>query len=238
VEPPQYIQLAHLLERAIRDEAQETGARLPPDGVLARRYGVNRHTVARALQHLQGKGVVSRVRGHGTFVSGDRLEYRLAADMSFSNSVARMGLRNSQRILAVDRGDADEQLAAELRVPAGAPIITLERVRYAGPVPLALLRKHYPEDLFPGILEQFQKRFLSVRALMRHYFDVEVVRARSLIEVRPADPYTAEHLRVPLDSPLLMIHSLDTLPDGTPAECGVAFFRGDATRLQVSIHEP
>lgn len=233
---PRYLELADRIADALGRGAWAAGERLPPDAVLAREHGVNRHTVARALEHLQRKGLVSRVRGHGTFVSPGRLEYRIAPNMSFSNSVARMGRRNRQLIVGVSRHPADAALAEQLRIPAGSAVVTLERVRYAGDVPLALLRKHYSDAVVPA-LERHVGRFVSTRAVIRHRYGLEVVRARSEIEIDPADPTVAGHLGVASGAPLLKITSLDTLPDGTPVEYGHAFFRGDAARIQVTLDD-
>jgi DNA-binding GntR family transcriptional regulator len=234
---PRYLQLAQCIEAALQRDEWISGDRLPSDAELAATYGVNRHTVARALEHLQSKGLVARVKGHGTFVSPGRLEYRLAADMSFSNSVARLGLRNSQRVLALEQRTADPEVAAELRLPEGASVVTLERLRFAGQVPLALLRKHYAEAVFPGLRDHLAGKFLSTRELIRRHYDLELKRARSAIEIQPADVRLARALSVPVSTPLLLITSLDTLVDGTPAECGHAYFRGDAARVRVTLDD-
>jgi DNA-binding GntR family transcriptional regulator len=234
---PRYLQLAQSIERRLRSGDWVAGDRLPSDARLAEEHGVNRHTVARALDHLQSKGLVARVKGHGTFVSAGRLEYRLAADMSFSNSVARLGLRNAQRILTLHEHPADDQIAAQLRLPPGSSVVTLERVRYAGRVPLAVLRKHYAATVFPGLREHLAGRFISTREVIRRHYDLEVVRARSEIEIQPADVSLARNLSVPVGAPLLLIASLDTLRDGTPAEYGHAYFRGDAARVCVDLDD-
>jgi GntR family transcriptional regulator, phosphonate transport system regulatory protein len=232
---PRYLQLADRIEAALSRGEWRAGERLPPDRQLAREHEVNRHTIARALEHLQRKGLVARVKGHGTFVSPGRLDYRIAAEMSFSNSVARLGMRNRQRVLSVQRHGADAPIAEQLRIPVGSTIVTLERVRYAGDIPLALLRMHYADAVVPG-LERHLSKFLSTRAAIRHRYGLDVVRARLEIEIEPADATIARHLGVPIGAPLLQIASLDTLTDGTPVEYGHTYFRGDAARLQVALH--
>lgn len=234
---PVYLELAQRLEDALRGGPWEAGDRLPPDAELAAEHRVNRHTVARALEHLQGKGLVARVKGHGTFVTPGRLEYRLAADMSFTNSVARLGLRNAQRVLTLARRPADDETAAQLGLEPGATVVTLERVRYAGDVPLAILSKHYAEAVLPGLAERLAGDLISTRELIRRHFGLQVVRARSAIEIEPADVRAARHLRVPTGAPLLVVTSLDTLRDGTPVEYGRAYFRGDAARVRVDLDD-
>lgn len=237
---PPYLWIAQELEEEIRGGVYEVGDRLPSGQTIAARYGVNRHTVERAMDRLQAKGLVYRVRGHGAYVSPGRLEYRIAETMSFTDSVARLGLPNDQRVLRLGRIEAEGRLAEELRIMPGTPLVVLERLRLAGEVPLAVLKKHYPEALFPGLLETFRglrRSVPSTRVLLRQRYGFELFRAHSIFEVEPADLELAGRLRVPVGSPLIRIESLDTLRDGTPAEWGAGWFRGDTVRVRVQVRQ-
>lgn len=232
---PLYVRIAEELEAAVRKGEFGPGERLPSGHTLADRYGVNRHTVERAIEQLQSKGIVYRVRGHGAYVSPGRLEYRIAGRMSFTDSVERLGLENSQKVLGIRRVGAYGRMAEELAVSIGDPVVTLERVRFGGEVPLALLRKHYPERVFPFFHERLSSGFLSTRKLIKEHYGHGVYRAHSVFEIEPADEDLSRHLGVPLGFPLLKIESLDVLKDGTPAEWGVGWFRGDALRVRVKV---
>jgi DNA-binding GntR family transcriptional regulator len=120
-------------------------------------------------------------------------------------------------------------------VPAGEPLVAMERVSYAGEIPLIYGTKYLREELFPGLYELLHGRWRSLRALIKTHYGVEVYRARSTFEIEPADEESARHLGLRLGSALLRVESLDTLEDGEPAEWGVTFFRGDATRIEVEI---
>lgn len=232
---PLYVRIAEELEAAVLRGEHEPGERLPSGHELADRYGVNRHTVERAIDQLQSKGLVYRVRGHGAYVSPGRLEYRIADTMSFTDSVERLGLDNSQKVIGIRRVGAYGRMTEELGVPPGDTVVTLERVRSGGEVPLALLRKHYPERVFPSFYERLSSGFLSTRKLIKERYGHEVYRAHSIFEIEPADEDLSRHLGVPLGFPLFKIESLDVLEDGTPAEWGVGWFRGDALRVRVKV---
>jgi GntR family transcriptional regulator, phosphonate transport system regulatory protein len=240
-QPPRYVQIADELEDEIHRKPYAAGQRLPSGQAIAQQYGVNRHTVERAMDRLQAKGLIYRVRGHGAYVSPGRLEYRIAETMSFTDSVSRLGLPNRQRILHLRHVEATARQAEELRVPTGATLVLLERLRLAGEVPVAVLRKYYPEARFPGLLDAFRglRRSLpSTRALLSERYGVELYRAHSVFEVEPADTELAGPLGVAVGSPLIRIESLDICGDGTPAEWGAGFFRGDAVRVRVEVREP
>lgn len=239
-QPPRYLQIADELGDEIQRKSYEAGERLPSGQAIAERYGVNRHTVERAMDRLQAKGLIYRVRGHGAYVSPGRVEYRIAETMSFTDSVARLGLPNRQRILRLRPVAASPRQAEELQVPPGTALVLLERLRLAGEVPLAVLRKYYPEDRFPGLLEAFRglrRSVPSTRDLLRQRYGVELYRSHSTFEVEPADPELARPLGVPVGSPLIKIESLDTSEDGWPVEWGAGYFRGDAVRVRVQVRD-
>jgi len=237
VRVPIYVQVAEELEGAMLRGEYGPGDRLPTEHVLAAEHGVNRHTAGQALNHLQDKGLIYRVRGRGSFVRTDRINYRVAEKMSYSDSVRRLGLPSSQETLAVRRVRARRRTAAQMAVSDGEPLVALERVRYAGEVPLVYGTKHFRERLFPGIYDHLVRHKGSTWALIKGLYGHEMRRARSTFEIEPADAEISRYLGVQLGAPLLRVESLDTLEDGTPAEWGVTYFRGDATRVQVEIRE-
>lgn len=234
---PIYVRVADELEGTMLRGEYQAGDQLPTEHALAAEFSVNRHTAGQALNHLQNKGLIYRVKGRGSFVRPGRIDYRVAEKMSFSDSVARLGLKSSQEILGVRRIGAFGRIAEGFTVPVGEPLVAFERVRYAGEIPLVHGTKHFREQLFPGIYELFVRGCPSARVLIKTHFGVELYRARSIFEIEPAEGENARYLGLQLGAPLLRVESLDTLEDGTPAEWGVSYFRGDATKVQVEIRK-
>ena len=62
---------------------------LPPETALAARYGVNRHTVRRAIASLAEEGLVKAERGRGTFVHRPprRVLYPIGTRTRFSENM-------------------------------------------------------------------------------------------------------------------------------------------------------
>jgi DNA-binding GntR family transcriptional regulator len=235
---PQYVRLAEELEAEILRGRYRPGEALPTERALAAKRGVNRNTAAHALNHMQTRGLVYRVRGRGTFVSPGRLDYRVDRRPSSSAAIAKLGLRPSQRVLSIRKVRAHGRYAEELAVPEGEIIVTFERVRFAGDIPLGYGKDHCPEKLFPRLDEHLRKGCNSLQKLLKNRYGLETYRARTVFEIEPADPQTARDLGVSSGAPLLKVEALDVLEDGTPADWGVGYLRGDAARVHVAGYEP
>ena len=67
MESSRYRVVAEGLRSQIRESAPKNGGRLPTEVELSAQYGVSRGTIRRAYLELVGEGLVSRVRGHGSF---------------------------------------------------------------------------------------------------------------------------------------------------------------------------
>jgi DNA-binding LacI/PurR family transcriptional regulator/DNA-binding transcriptional regulator YhcF (GntR family) len=65
---PRYRQIAERIRRAVGAGQYAPGGRLPPEGELARQFGVSRGTLRQALGSLTRAGLLETIRGHGTFV--------------------------------------------------------------------------------------------------------------------------------------------------------------------------
>src|SRR5262245_48480346 len=77
-------QVADHLEQAIAAGTYGAGTRLPGEKDIAELFGVNRHTVRRALAALSERGLVRAARGSGTYVETQRIAYPIGARTRFS----------------------------------------------------------------------------------------------------------------------------------------------------------
>ncbi len=70
-EIPPYLQVAGVIEAAIRDGTLRPGQVLPSWGDLSRLSGYGRTTVRKAMVILRDKGLVYSVQARGTYVARD-----------------------------------------------------------------------------------------------------------------------------------------------------------------------
>lgn len=126
--------------------------RFPTDEELTDAYGVSRQTAREAVRRLQAEGLLERQRGRGTTLTRPVLEQPLAALYSLALTVSGHGLAERNEILTASHHDAPGWVADALHLPAGAPVVFLERLRFAGDDPLSLERSWLPSPLADGLL--------------------------------------------------------------------------------------
>jgi len=144
---PLYYQVSRQIEAAIERGDLPAGARLENETGLARRWGLSRPTMRRAIQELVDKGLVVRKRGIGTQVVGHGQIKRQIQLTSLFDDLARSGQNPTTKVIIHEITTADDLVAEMLNVPAGANVVHIERLRFAEGEPLALMRNWLPVDV-------------------------------------------------------------------------------------------
>ena len=132
---PLWAQLLDDLRRRLA--SGELTDRFPTDRELTEHYGVSRQTARDAVRHLREEGLVTRERGRGSFVRQPTIEQSLGALYSLFRSIEDQGFtqRSEVRHLVQRR---DEEAAGHLGLHADAPLVFVERVRFADDEPVAV----------------------------------------------------------------------------------------------------
>jgi GntR family phosphonate transport system transcriptional regulator len=209
-----------------------TGDRLPTEAQLAQRFGVNRHTVRRAIAALAEAGLVRPRRGAGVFVTGRMTDYPLSRRTRFRQNLAAAGQTPGQRRLRLETLPATAGEAAALALAPGAPVHVWEGVGLADDVPITLSRSVFDATRFPD-LPLLLDRLGSVTATLAELGVPDYTRQATRLTAEAADSVQAAHLRVAPGAPLLRAVSVNVDPEGRPVEYGRTWFAGDRVQLIV-----
>ena len=131
-------QVADGIERGIADGSFAAGEKLPGEVEIAETYRVNRHTVRRALASLAERGMVRAERGSGTYVEMQRLAYPLRARTRFSEIVGAGGREPRGQLIGASVVPATREVARQLGLKTGAPLIRIEALRLADRTPICV----------------------------------------------------------------------------------------------------
>jgi DNA-binding GntR family transcriptional regulator len=230
-----YLELAETL--ADRVAHARTAERLPSEHELAAAYGVSRITARAAMQELERRHLVQRVRGSGTFVA-PRIDYVLSPSMppSWTETVRAAGHDASSEVTALHEGAADATVAERLEVPVGSPTFVLERRSDIDGSAAGVGRSHVPADLVPAIGQRLHRSGSLFRTLVAYGHDPVRASVRAELAVVPAHVGTA----LGLDGrPLVWrIESRNRCArSGRVLEHSVGWMRADVLRVVFELDE-
>ncbi|MCG7909104.1 MAG: phosphonate metabolism transcriptional regulator PhnF [Candidatus Thiodiazotropha taylori] len=229
---PIYRQISDLLRREIQD-LYKAGDALPPEGELAIRFNVNRHTLRRAIDELVNEGLVIRRHGSGVFVLSPTIDYCINAETRFTATLESKGKTTQSRVLRKQVILAKGGVASRLQVPVGEEVIFLETLREVENKPFCVISHFLPLQQVPQVLADYNSG--SLHAFLEQQSNIKVMRSESLISAVIPEADDAVLLNMPRNLPVLRVKSVNlAVHNKRPVEYVVTRFRGDATQLSVN----
>jgi len=209
------------LSREVAAGLYAPGTKLPTEAALARRFGVNRHTVRRALAALFEAGQIHVRRGAGAFVTQPRLDYAIGPRTRFSQNLTATGHTPARQILRIETVNADENECGKLSLTAPALVHVMESVSEANGVPVTYGRSAFPAVRLPDLPQALAEEPTITAALARVGID-DYQRLWTRLTAERPGAMIARHLRMSETSPVLRSDSLDTDADGQPICYGIS----------------
>ncbi len=227
-----WLEIEATLREEIASGHYRPGDKLPTEAEQARRFGVNRHTVRRALAALQEAGIVHARRGAGVFVTSEPTTYHLTRRTRFHANLAAAGHVAEHRVLRLDTRLCDAREAELLDLEPGAKVHVREGVGLSDGLPVTLYTSLFPAEILPGFTEHLAK-LASVTKALNAAGIADYTRAWTRISAERATPTQSGHLQCSDGAALLRATSLNVDSTGRPVEYGDTYFVGDRIELVV-----
>jgi DNA-binding GntR family transcriptional regulator len=228
---PLYHQVAEQLEAAITSGELAPGDRITNEVALATQLGLSRPTMRQAIQLLVDQGRLVRKRGVGTQVVQGQIR-RPVELTSLHDDLRRAGQDPHTAVLHCRQVTADDDVANELQLPAGAPVWDLLRVRMVGDEPLAVLHNFVPVEAIDlaavdlavtGLYDALRAEGVHLRV------------AHQRIGARRADAREAKLLGEHRGAPLLTMSRTAYDDAGRAVELGNHVYRADRQTFEVTL---
>ncbi|MBS7545741.1 phosphonate metabolism transcriptional regulator PhnF [Ancylobacter oerskovii] len=225
-------QIAERIEADIAEGRLKPGARLPTEAEFAERFGVNRHTLRRALATLTEQGLVEAMPGRGTFVKEPPLRYPITPRTRFSEIVSGEGRAPGGRVIASRIVPAATDIAAALRVPPGTDALRLDMLREADGVPLTIGTHWYVAERCRD-LDLIAAATGSVTRALEALGLGDYRRLETRITARPADEEERSLLALPAGRTVMVVESINGDARRQPIQFTRARFSADRVQLVV-----
>jgi len=227
---PIWLAISRSLRADIAEARYGPGDKLPTEAALARRFGVNRHTVRRALGNMAEAGEIHTRRGSGIFVAHRPTDYPIGERVRFHQNLRAAGRLPAKEILALETRAADAAEADALRLARDEMVHVYEGLSLADGIPVATFRSSFPAVRFPELLTALN-RLKSVTEALREQGVADYTRASTRLNAKLASPTQALHLQLEPGAPILRTIAVNVDPEGQPIEYGRTWFAGDRITL-------
>lgn len=226
--------IAETLRDEIAAKTYGPGQKLPTEADLSKRFGVNRHTVRRALAQLSDEDLIITRRGAGAFVATHVTDYPLVKRMRFAKSVLAAGRTPARQTLRLETVLASAEDAEALAIAEGSGVHLYEALSFIDEAPVAMARSVFPAARFPSFHRSL-RTVPSITAAFAADGLTDYTRASTRISALLATATQAQHLQINVGAPLLFTRAINVDPDGSPVEFGQTWFCGD--RMMLTLDE-
>lgn len=226
-----YVQVADVIRHRIRSGAWGPGHQIPTLGELEQEFGVARVTLRQALTLLESDGLIWRQRGKGTFVTDKGGPDWCKLETSWDELIRSLE-GNWSRIIAVDE-EADDMPLDAGDGTAAESYRHMRRVHGSGSTAYAVVDMHLDAGLYARAPKRFEKEMII--PVLETLPGIHVSDVRQTLTIGTAESDVAEHLDVPVGSPIGIMRRVVRDDTGRVIYVGVVNYRGDLVKLEISL---
>lgn len=230
-----YLQIENDLKQSILDGTYAVGDRIPTEQELCERFGVSRITVRRAIQDLFEEGLLTKVRGRGTFVAVPKhvLGGAPAQNRGFE-TLSDNGQATGRMILEKDTLSATSDIAKKLEISEGDEVFYIRRLIQQDAFPMAIDNLFVAASAFEGLLDLMDDNVSFYNLVTQHYgyvFGVENL----TIDASTTRGDEGGLLKYPAGSPLFILRKCMNDANGKPLHYSKSIVRADRISYHFSV---
>jgi GntR family transcriptional regulator len=231
---PLYQQIFVLLRNQIQSGDLAPGVRVMGEVELCAAFKVSRITARRALNELAQQGLVERTRGRGTTVLARRPPDPMRATFDgLMENIGHIGRTTSVKVLHRGTEPATQEVAAQLQLAPGTPVLHALRVRQLGDQGMSYLATWVPQNI--AALIEGQDMSATPLLLLLEEVGVPVASATQTITATLADAAAASALGLPAGSPLIDVRRTVCDANDRPVEFIKILYRPELYQFHMSM---
>ncbi len=231
---PLYAKVEATLAFEIARGLLPVGSQLPTEERLVHRFSVSRTTLRKAIENLVDRGLVEIRRGKGTYVTEPRLTQELTELTGFAEDMVLLGKNPSSKLLEKCIVDANREVARQLRLPIGAKVYRIKRLRLADGVAISLDETYLPLEIGEKIVSN-DLGAEPIFYLLEKKYQVPLIEASYQLEAVTADELVAQALGITVGSAIFLIERTSYSDGERPIDYEKLFYRGDLIRFATRL---
>jgi|ERR1700722_4412111 GntR family transcriptional regulator len=230
---PLYRQVQAGIEDMIRAQPEARTVSFS-DASLAKRFGVSRITVRRAVDELVGEGVLYRIQGRGTFVRRNKLKEKLTLTSFLDAWTQSAGGFNVKVAVFEPRMRAPQDVAERLGIAPGAPVTYVRRLRFQKDTLVAIDDRYIRVECCPHLTKQ-DIETSSIVDYLRNREGIAIDHGEMEIEARVADREEANILGIKGGQVVLVRRVVFLTRKNEAIHIGTSIYRADRTSYRLTL---
>jgi GntR family transcriptional regulator, phosphonate transport system regulatory protein len=233
-------QISKTLAQEIGDGVHAPGGRLPASADLAARFGVNRHTVLKAVSHLQDEGYVRTERGGGIYVERV-IPYRMGPRSRLEENLLELNRVPGREILSMVEMPAPRAVALALAIAIGDSVTFVRVLGTADAMPISYNLNYFASNRLPGIADAFRARLgkpdadCSTARVLASLGVADFRRKTIKIRTRSPDADEARLLKMASADNVLEVNVVNVDQHDQPIVYGVTAFCGSRVEFVLDL---
>lgn len=230
------LEIEAFILKKIDSQQYKEGSKIPSENELSAVFGVNRHTVRKAIERLCKLGRIYTAQGKGAFVSKkpSLIVYPVLSNGCFSDKLNRRGKNHCSKLVDRVKTLPSSEEKQRLKLTHEDLIYRLEILRFVDDVPLSLYTSALPVKMVPD-LENHLTDFSSLYKILKEHYDISPKSRYQTVEATFPEPKDLAYLGISEHISILQVTSLAELPDGQPIEFVVSRFRSDRYKMKIQF---
>lgn len=223
---PYYMQIVDQVRALIKKNRLNQGQTFCSEGEVARALGISKMPVRQAFQKLRSEGLLVVAKGKRPVVGSARVPWNFQQLRGFSEEMRRRGLVPSARLLTLDLGEPDLEVAQALKLTPGERVYSIRRLRSVNGEPVAVVTSYLPARIFAGIEKQDLEK-QSLYSIFEQRYKRKLQWAEEIIGAVAAGAEEAKALQTSVGSALLIIRETTYDSQSVAIEYSLSLLRGD-----------
>ncbi|QUC03725.1 GntR family transcriptional regulator [Atopobium sp. oral taxon 416] len=217
---PLHVQLADYIRDKVYSQEWPEGTKLPSEHEFMNEFGYSRGTVQKGIQILVNEGLITKVKGKGSFVIKPNIEHLTGNSLlSFAESLRMQGIDFSTEVIGSEVIPADKTCSQRLGIPLNAPVYYLRRVRSTSDGPLLYMESRINMLTCPGI-DKFDYADKTLFSAIEEVSGKKLGYAKVRYGARIAGKMLGKLLNCDETAPVLNIDQICYLEDNSSTEWG------------------
>jgi GntR family phosphonate transport system transcriptional regulator len=234
-------QLGEVLAEEIESGVLSADERLPSSEALAARFSVNRHTVLKAISHLESEGLVRIERGRGAYAVVNPIELRLGARNWFEQNLHESNRTPSRTVISIQEIRARADVAAALQIKQRAPVLFVTLLGEADGFPINYNYNYFTLKRMPALKKVFEgfgsapRADFSFTALFKAVGIKDFRRKTIRIQSRPPSREEAMHLKMPMSNYVLLTQVVQVDSSDVPVVYAETCYAAGRVTLRMDV---